>query len=102
MLTVQLSKRRSCRSQFATAWLSCLFLRKFKSDGVGYVEVAPSTDRPAFSKISLVQGFALFVTKQKGTITFGSDQKFARETIIEQIAKYGVFCMQHGGVCKPV
>ena len=73
-------------------------VRHFASEHIGYVEVAPTADRPAFDKIALVQGFALFESQGRGTITFGNDQKFARAPIVQQIAKFGAFCMQHTGV----
>ncbi|MHA1566389.1 MAG: hypothetical protein ACTSX7_13835 [Alphaproteobacteria bacterium] len=70
-------------------------VRNFESDGLGYVEVGITADGPAFDKIALVQGYGLFVHPQRGAMTFGSDLKFARGPIIDQIAKYGLFCMQH-------
>jgi len=70
-------------------------VRRFQGDGLGYVEVGIVADRPAFTKVMTVQGYGLFVQPGRGSMTFGSDLKFARGPIIEQIARFGMFCMQH-------
>jgi len=70
-------------------------VRRFQGESLGYVEVGIVADRPAFTKVMTVQGYGLFVQPGRGSMTFGSDLKFARGPIIEQIARFGMFCMQH-------
>ena len=77
-------------------------VREFKGDDFGYVELLITADKPAFTKMLLPQSYGLFSCPGRGFLTFGSDLKFAREQIVNQIAAYKKFCMLQAAsyVCK--
>ncbi len=68
-------------------------VREFTGDEFGYMEMLVTADKPAFTKMLLPQSYGLFNCPGSGQLTFGSDLKFAREQIVEQIATYSRFCM---------
>lgn len=71
------------------------FIGDDQGDALGYVELVVTANEPAFTKMLLPQSYGLFSCPGVGDLTFGSDLKFAREQIVDQIAAFKQFCMHH-------